>query len=106
MIRSIIVDLILRIAVLKINTIVCRINTRRFQKGINLKKIKSGEVTVKLPHPSAMPKGDTEPLSTRIPSSVRSFLEKEAKAADLSLSSLTANVLVAYAKALGYKVET
>lgn len=53
-----------------------------------------------------MPKGDTEPLSTRIPSSVRSFLEKEAKAADLSLSSLTANVLVAYAKALGYKVET
>jgi len=71
-----------------------------------MKKSKDWDVTVKLPRPSAMPKGDTEPLSTRIPSPVRTFLEKEAKAADISLSSLTANVLVAYAKALGFKDET
>jgi hypothetical protein len=71
-----------------------------------MKKSKIWELTVKLPHPSTMPKGDTDPLSTRIPSAVKTFLEKEAKSANLSLSSLAANVLVGYAQALGYKGET
>ena len=71
-----------------------------------MKKSKVWDLTVKLPHPSNMPKGDTDPLSTRIPTDVKIFLEKEAKAAKLSLSSLAANVLVGYAQALGYKGET
>jgi hypothetical protein len=71
-----------------------------------MKKSKIWELTVKLPHPSTMPKGNTEPLSTRIPTNVKTFLEAEAKAEKLSLSSLAAHVLVGYAQALGYKGET